>query len=250
MVLRSFSQLGASGGTVASVLGTMRTASGDAQARSMINDPYTFTTDRDAEPELGAQPDFPWRRGRGVAPELAGFWIGGFVMGPYNSRIVRRSNALQDWSYGRQFRYLEAMSLGKSFAAPVASALVTGALAAAIGLGNRYASGDCPDDWWSASRPSRAPVQAMPLESAVTTPSRRTPPPRPALATWRLSGRIATPTKGRRCCSVKAVWRWRWTVIGFPGCGGVLTPAAAMGDALLARLPAAGVCMGTTRLTP
>ena len=29
---------------------------------------------------------------------------------------------------------------------------------------------------------------------------------------------------------------------------GVLTPAAAMGDALLARLPAAGVSMGTTRL--
>jgi trans-enoyl reductase len=29
---------------------------------------------------------------------------------------------------------------------------------------------------------------------------------------------------------------------------GVLTPAAAMGDALLARLPAAGVSMGTTQL--
>ncbi len=29
---------------------------------------------------------------------------------------------------------------------------------------------------------------------------------------------------------------------------GVLTPAAAMGDALLARLPAAGVSMGTIRL--
>jgi trans enoyl reductase len=29
---------------------------------------------------------------------------------------------------------------------------------------------------------------------------------------------------------------------------GVLTPAAAMGDALLARLPAAGVSMGTTAL--
>jgi trans-enoyl reductase len=29
---------------------------------------------------------------------------------------------------------------------------------------------------------------------------------------------------------------------------GVLTPAAAIGDALLARLPGAGVSMGTTRL--
>ncbi|CPC03568.1 Trans-acting enoyl reductase [Mycobacterium tuberculosis] len=29
----------------------------------------------------------------------------------------------------------------------------------------------------------------------------------------------------------------------------MLTPAAAMGDALLARLPGAGVVMGTTRLS-
>ena len=31
---------------------------------------------------------------------------------------------------------------------------------------------------------------------------------------------------------------------------GVLTPAAAMGDALLARLPSAGVRLQTTRLAP
>ncbi len=30
----------------------------------------------------GYQPDFPWRRGRDVAPELSGFWIGGFVQAP------------------------------------------------------------------------------------------------------------------------------------------------------------------------
>ena len=79
-----------------------------------------------------------------MAPELAGFWLGGFVQGPYNSRIIRRSNALQDWAYGRRFRYSEAMSLGKSFVAPVASAIMTGTLVGAFGLGNRYYAAIAP----------------------------------------------------------------------------------------------------------
>ena len=48
LVLRSFSQLGASGGTIASLLATMHSASSDAQARRVIDDPYTLTTDRGA----------------------------------------------------------------------------------------------------------------------------------------------------------------------------------------------------------
>ena len=35
-----------------------------------MNDPYTLTTDRAAEPDLGHQSDTPWRRGRDIAPEL------------------------------------------------------------------------------------------------------------------------------------------------------------------------------------
>ena len=65
-----------------------------------MNDPYTLTTDRAGEPELGHQSDTPWRRGRDIAPELGGVWTGAFVMGATNSRIVRRTNALLDWAYG------------------------------------------------------------------------------------------------------------------------------------------------------
>ena len=114
-VLRSFSG-GFSGGTLASMTEVLRTASGDPQARRQINDPYTLSTDRAAEPELGAQPDLPWRRGRDIAPELNGVWTAGFVMAPYNTRIVRRSNGLLDWAYGRRFRYAEHMSVGSSAA--------------------------------------------------------------------------------------------------------------------------------------
>lgn len=97
LVLRSFSQRWASGGSVATYSEAMRTASSDPEAYRLVNDPYTLTTDRSAEPDLGPQPDFSMRRGRDLAPELAGFWTGAFVQGPFNTRIVRRSNALQDW---------------------------------------------------------------------------------------------------------------------------------------------------------
>jgi short subunit dehydrogenase-like uncharacterized protein len=95
---------GVSGGTVASMIEVFQTASTDPEARREMNDPYTLTTDRAAEPELGHQSDTPWRRGRDIAPELDGFWTGAFAMGAPNSRIVRRSNALLDWAYGHRFR--------------------------------------------------------------------------------------------------------------------------------------------------
>lgn len=36
----------------------------------------------------------------------------GVFLAPYNTRVVRRSNALQGWAYGRRFRYAETMSVG------------------------------------------------------------------------------------------------------------------------------------------
>ena len=99
LVVRSLAG-GVSGGTVASMMELMRTASSDPEARRVMNDPYTLTPDRGAEPELGAQPDIRWRRGREIAPELDGYWVGAFVMAAANTRIVRRSNALLDYAYG------------------------------------------------------------------------------------------------------------------------------------------------------
>ena len=247
-VMRSFFQGGGSGGTLASVLGTMRTAASDPETRRLVNDPYTLTTDRGAEPELGPQPDFSWRRGREVAPELAGFWGGGFMWGPHNARIVRRSNALQDWAYGREFRYSETMSLGRSFVAPIASAAVTGAVAGVWHGGNRFLS--------------RVPRRLL---------ERLTPKPGtgPSTATRKrghyLVETYATTTAGARYMATFAqksdAYQATSVLLGESGLAlaldrdrlselrGVLTPAAAMGDALLARLPAAGVSMGTTRLS-
>lgn len=70
LVLRSFSQRWVSGGSVATYSEAMRTASSDPEARRLVTDPYTLTTDRGAEPELGAQPDFLRRPGRDLAKRL------------------------------------------------------------------------------------------------------------------------------------------------------------------------------------
>lgn len=223
LVLRSFSQRWVSGGSVATYSEAMRTASSDPEARRLVTDPYTLTTDRGAEPELGAQPDFLRRPGRDLAPELAGFWTGGFVQAPFNTRIVRRSNALQEWAYGRRFRYSETMSLGKSMAAPILAAAVTGTVA---GTG-----------------PSRKTQErghyTFETYTTTTTGARYR-----ATFAHNVDAYKSTAVLLAQSGLALALDRDRLAELR-----GVLTPAAAMGDALLARLPGAGVVMGTTRLS-
>jgi trans-enoyl reductase len=133
------------------------------------------------------------------------------------------------------------MSLGKSFVAPVASAAVTGAVAAAWGLGNRYfrrlriapKSGRGPGE-----RMRRRGHYRVETYTTTTTGHRY-------MATFGQGSDAYNGTAvllGESCLAL-ALDRDRLS-----GLRGVLTPAAAMGDALLARLPAAGVSMGTTRL--
>jgi short subunit dehydrogenase-like uncharacterized protein len=247
LVVRSFVG-GVSGGTVASGIEMMRTASSDPEARRLASDPYTLTTDRGAEPELGPQSDYPWRRGRDIAPELNGIWTGAFVMGPYNTRIVRRSNALQDWAYGRRFRYSEQLSLGSSFVAPVASAMATGANVAVSGLGSRYfrllpqklVERIAPKPGTGPSEKARERGHYAIETYTITTTGAR--------YVARMSqrgdpGYKATSVLLGESGLALALDRDRLSDLR-----GVLTPAAAMGDALLARFPGADVALEVSRL--
>lgn len=247
LVVRSFSG-GVSGGTVASMLEVLDTASRDPDARRQLADPYTLTTDRAAEPEIGPQPDLPWRRGRQIAPELAGLWTSGFLMAPYNTRIVRRSNALLDWAYGRRLRYSESMSLGSSPLAPVASAVVGGVGAATFGVGSRYFR-LLPRKLVEriVPKPGTGPSEAARergyyrIETFTTTTTG-------ARYVARMEqrgdpGYKATSVLLGECGLALAVDRDK-----LPDLRGVLTPAAAMGDALLDRFPAAGVTLEVERL--
>jgi short subunit dehydrogenase-like uncharacterized protein len=239
---------GFSGGTLASLTGVLRAASSDPEVRRQLADPYTLSTDRGAEPELGRQPDLAWRRGRYLAPELDGLWTAGFLMAPTNTRIVRRSNALLDWSYGRRFRYSEHLSLGSSPLAPVASAVMAGFGNASYELGSRYSR-----------------LLPQPLVDRITPKPGTGPSPRVRDRGYYRLQTYTTTTSGARYVA-------RMEQRGDPGykatslllgeCAlalaldrdnlsdlrGVLTPASAMGDVLLTRLAAAGVSLRTERL--
>lgn len=247
LVVRSFSG-GLSGGTIASMMEVLNTASHDPDARRQLADPYTLSTDRSAEPEVGPQPDLLWRRGNRIAPELSGLWTGGFLMAPYNTRIVRRSNALLDWVYGREFRYSESMSLGSSAIAPVASAIVSGVGSATFGLGSRY----------FRLLPRRVLDRLVPKPGTGPSATAR------ERGYYRIETYTTTTTGARYVARMEQRGDpgYKATSVLLGECGlalaldrdklsdlcGVLTPAAAMGAALLARFPAAGVSLQVDRL--
>ncbi|MFD0484433.1 saccharopine dehydrogenase family protein [Kineococcus sp. GCM10028916] len=120
---------GFSGGTVDSLRLQLDTARRDPQARRLVADPYALSPERASEPDLGRQPDAfgPHRRG------ATGDWVAPFVMASYNTRVVRRSNALLDHAYGPRLRYAEVMAFSGRTAALRATA-VTGVLAGLTGL--------------------------------------------------------------------------------------------------------------------
>jgi len=246
-VLRSFSG-GVSGGTIASMIEVFRASSADPDTRRLLSDPYTLAQDRGAEPELGPQPDLPWRRGREIAPELGGVWAAGFVMAMYNTRIVRRSNALLDYAYGHRFRYAEYMGVGPSPLAPVAAAATTAAIAGTAALGGRFFR-LLPRRLVDriAPKPGTGPSEEVRergyyrVETYTTTSTGAR-----YVATMSQSGDPgykATSVMLGECALALALDRDKLSALH-----GVLTPAAAMGDALLGRFPAAGISLDSARL--
>jgi len=247
MVVRAMSG-GLSGGTVASGIEMFSIVSADAEARKAINDPYTLTPDRAAEPELGGQPDIRWRRGSEVADALDGYWLAPFVMAGPNSRIVRRSNALLDYAYGRRLEYGELMSVGRSALAPVAAALATAGNAATTALASRYFN-RVPRRLLDrvVPKPGTGPSEQV-RENGHYTVETFTTTTTGARYRGRMSqrgdyGYKATSVLLGECGLALALDRDE-----LPDLHGVLTPAAAIGDALLARFPAAEVSLETTRL--
>ena len=123
---------GFSGGTVDSLRNQVDVVTSDPAQRRVTADPYALSPDRAAEPDVDDTPDlFVTRR----EPLADGRWVAPFVMAPFNTRVVRRSNALTGWSYGRGFRYREVMGVGASPAAPlIAAAVAAGTAGVAAGM--------------------------------------------------------------------------------------------------------------------
>jgi short subunit dehydrogenase-like uncharacterized protein len=132
MVVRSM-RGGFSGGTLASMKGQLDEMRSDKAKARIVVDPYALSPDRPSEPDLGSERDLSSIE---RDPELG--WLAPFVMASINTRVVRRSNALQDWAYGRRFRYREVMGFGSGLDAPVKAGAV---FAGVAGLGAGFSFG-------------------------------------------------------------------------------------------------------------
>lgn len=119
---------GVSGGTIDSLRGQLDAARADRSLRKLMVDPYALSPDRSAEPDLGEERD-PMRPTHD--PDLGG-WLAPFVMGTVNTRVVRRSNALQGYAYGRSLRYRELMLTGGLPAGPIVAAGISAGIAGLV----------------------------------------------------------------------------------------------------------------------
>jgi short subunit dehydrogenase-like uncharacterized protein len=217
---------GVSGGTVDSLRCQVEQVAREPEKERIVEDPYALSPDRAAEPVLGDERD-----GRDVGRDAQGRWLGPFVMAQYNTRVVRRSNALTDWSYGRSFRYQERMSFGRSVLGPAlaaGAALSIGMAPRAFGFGPTRkvldtllpSPGDGPSE-----RVRRNGWFRMDVDTITTTGARY----HAVVAAKGDPGYTATAVMmGESALSL--------AFDDLPARAGVLTPATAMGDRLVERL--------------
>lgn len=93
-----------SGGTVASMINVTREVAADRSLAKKLANPYLISPSRLA----ARQPNVKFAEYDPIAKS----WLAPFVMAGINTRVVHRSNALQAYDYGKDFKYDEAMMTG------------------------------------------------------------------------------------------------------------------------------------------
>jgi short subunit dehydrogenase-like uncharacterized protein len=225
---------GFSGGTFASLLNGMEEAMGDRARRRMMADPYGLSPDRSKEPDLGNERDLATFR----YDDFTQRWIAPFVMASINTRVVRRSNALLDYAYGRGFRYAEVSGMGTGVGGAIRAAGLTAGMGAFLGA-------------------LSMPLTKKLLVSRLPKPGEG--PSEEARNAGRVRIRMIAETEGgkRAALLIKGEgdpgYKLTSLLLGqsalclafdgdrLPARAGCLTPATAMGDLLVDRLRAGGM---------
>lgn len=222
---------GFSGGTIDSGRHTVDEMKRDPSLRKVLGNPYACNPQGERSgPDRGdlMKPQFDARLGR---------WIGPFVMASTNTRIVRRSNALMAYRYGREFRYREVSRFDKGpkgylQAASMAAMLIGLGAGLTLPIARQVLDRVLPSPGEGPSREAieagcfemRLYGQAPGGEVRVKVRAERDPG---YGATAIMLGESAVCLAQDRAALRES--------------GGVLTPATAMGTPLLARLRAAGL---------
>jgi short subunit dehydrogenase-like uncharacterized protein len=227
-----------SGGTIDSMRVQLQEVRAEPRVRRLVADPYALSPDRAEEPSLGDERDLmAVRRDRDL-----GLWVGPFLLAGANTRVVRRSNALQGWAYGRRFRYREVTGYGSGPMAPLKGAGMAGmvaGLAAGLSFGPSRAllgrvlpaPGEGPNEKARMAGYFRIDIHARTSDGSryVSHVGARGDPG--YAATSVMLGEAAM------CLARDEL----------PDRGGVLTPATAMGMRLVERLRAAAMTFHVTR---
>lgn len=147
---------GASGGTLASMVQVMEEAAADPATARSLRDPYALLPAGErVGPHVSAQ-------AMPTYDETFSSWTAPFVMEMINAKIVRRTNALLGYPWGREFHYGEAVLTGdglsgRAKATAIAAGTGGGTLAMATRLGREVADRVLPD---SGSGPDEAAREA------------------------------------------------------------------------------------------
>jgi short subunit dehydrogenase-like uncharacterized protein len=220
---------GVSGGTLDSMKVLVDAMKSDKALRRLVADPYALSPDREKEPALGRE-----RELRTVSHDRElGMWRAPFLMASHNTRIVRRSNALLDWAYGRRFHYSEVMGFPDG---PVGLAIASGMTAGLAALGGTMMFG---------------PTRAL-LDRALPSPGEGPSEKTQRNGYFRLEVHTRTSTGARYVAKVtgKGDPGYSGTAVMFgesalalafdgdalPPAGGVLTTATGIGQPLIDRL--------------
>lgn len=231
---------GASGGTIDSMR-VIADQAKESQTRRLLLNPHALsgTPGNTPRPSLSSEPsDIAVISARKVDPSLRGT-LAPFFMSSHNTRIVRRSNALLDGAYGPDFHYAETMAVGGvpglSTVLAGAVGVGTGAFLGAMSFGPTRSLLDrvLPKPGEGPSEKSRDKGYFVIKTFTRTTSGRRY---RAEFRAQGDPGYKATAMMLGESALTLALDRDK-----LPAHAGVLTPAVAMGDALVDRLRAAGM---------
>jgi len=222
---------GFSGGTVDSMMAMMEAAQTDASIMATVADPYALNFTHRGLDGLDRKDQF--------YDEDFKAWVAPFVMAAINTRVVRRSNELLGQAYGDDFRYDEGSIVGQGPGAAVgAAAMALGTTAmnslAAITPARRLLQRVLPKP---GEGPSQETIEQgfFDIELLAKHPTDSALDLRGKVHGDRDPGYGSTAKMLAECAVCLAQDE-------LPVEGGFWTPASAMGDALLQRLPAnAGV---------
>jgi short subunit dehydrogenase-like uncharacterized protein len=115
---------GLSGGTIASMIKISEYVSSKPELSGLLGNPHALNPD----PQITKGVDEPSLRSVKWDEDM-NLWIYPFIMSGINTRIVRRSNALMNFLYGKSFRYSEVSSYSKGSLGYIKSILMLMSLA-------------------------------------------------------------------------------------------------------------------------